>query len=69
MMRDIASMVTEASPMISQIEEAVTAANDNIVAGGNQLTSAAGYQVNRSQSSCMTHLNILSRKNIAKKSV
>ena len=45
MMRDIAAMVTEASPMIGQIEEATTAANDNIIAGNQQLTAASGYQV------------------------
>ena len=47
MMRDIASMVAETSPMIANIEEAVAGTNDNIVAGNNQLASALGHQVNR----------------------
>lgn len=46
-MRDIGAMVSEQSPIIGQIEEHVIGANDNIVAGNDQLTRAAGHQVNR----------------------
>lgn len=45
MMRDIASMVAETSPIIANIEDAVTTANDNILSGNQHLTSASGYQV------------------------
>jgi t-SNARE complex subunit (syntaxin) len=45
-MRDIGAIVAEQSPIIANIEQNVTAANDNIIAGNQQLTSASRYQVN-----------------------
>jgi t-SNARE complex subunit (syntaxin) len=45
-MRDIGAIVSEQSPIIAGIEQNVTAANDNIIAGNNQLTSASRHQVN-----------------------
>ena len=69
MMRDIASMVAETSPMIANIEEAVAGTNDNIVAGNNQLASALGHQVNRFVSHRMLTLISFFRKNIGRNSV
>jgi len=43
-MRDIGAMVSEQSPIIGQVEEHVIRANDNIVAGNDQLNSAARHQ-------------------------
>jgi len=45
MMRDIGAIVSEQSPIIAGIEINIIAANDNIVAGNQQLTSASTYQV------------------------
>ena len=44
-MRDIGAIVSEASPIIANIEQNVTTANDNIVAGNHQLISASRHQV------------------------
>lgn len=44
-MRDIAAIVSEQSPIIANIEQNVTGANDHIVAGNQQLTSASRHQV------------------------
>lgn len=46
-MRDIGAMVSEQSPIIAQVERNVSAANDQIRAGNQQLNSAAGHQVER----------------------
>ena len=69
MMRDIASMVAETSPMIANIEETVTAANDNIVSANNQLNGASRHQVNRFVSHRMLTLISFFRKNIGRNSV
>ncbi len=45
-MRDIGAIVSEQSPIIADVERNVNAANDNIIAGNNQLTSASRHQVN-----------------------
>jgi t-SNARE complex subunit (syntaxin) len=45
-MRDIGAIVSEQSPIIAGIEQNVIAANDNIIAGNQQLTGASRYQVN-----------------------
>jgi len=44
MMRDIGSIVAEQSPIIAGIEQNVVAANDNIIAGNQQLNSASRFQ-------------------------
>ena len=44
-MRDIGAIVSEQSPIIANIEREVTEANDHIVAGNDQLNSAASHQV------------------------
>ena len=46
-MRDIGAMVSEQSPIIAQVEDHVTTANDNIISGNQNLTGAARYQVDR----------------------
>ncbi|CAF0752752.1 unnamed protein product [Adineta steineri] len=43
-MRDIGAIVSEQSPIIANIEQNVTAANDHIIAGNGQLTSASRHQ-------------------------
>ena len=44
-MRDIGAIVSEQSPIIANVEQTVIAANDHIITGNNQLTSAAKHQV------------------------
>jgi t-SNARE complex subunit (syntaxin) len=44
-MRDIGTIVSEQSPIIARIERDITTANDNIVAGNQQLQSASRHQV------------------------
>lgn len=43
-MRDIGAIVSEQSPIIAGIEQTVITANDNIIAGNQQLTSASRHQ-------------------------
>jgi len=43
-MRDIGAIVSEQSPIIANVEVIVIGATDNIIAGNQQLTSAAGHQ-------------------------
>ncbi|CAF3365208.1 unnamed protein product [Rotaria sp. Silwood1] len=44
MMRDIGAIVSEQSPIIAGIEQTVTTANDNIIAGNQQLLGASRHQ-------------------------
>lgn len=44
-MRDIGAIVSEQSPIIAGIEQNVIVANDNIIAGNQQLQGASRYQV------------------------
>jgi len=43
-MRDMGNIVSEQSPIIKLIERQVIDANDHIIAGNEQLTSASGHQ-------------------------
>jgi hypothetical protein len=47
MMRDIGAIVSEQSPIIAGVEQTVIAANDNIIAGNQQLIGASNYQVTK----------------------
>ncbi|CAF2728967.1 unnamed protein product [Rotaria sp. Silwood2] len=43
-MRDIGAIVSEQSPIIAGIEQNVSTANDNIIAGNQQLLGASRHQ-------------------------
>ncbi|UJR28284.1 hypothetical protein I4U23_009532 [Adineta vaga] len=43
-MRDIGAIVSEQSPIIAGVEQTIIAANDHLIAGNTQLTSAARHQ-------------------------
>jgi t-SNARE complex subunit (syntaxin) len=65
-MRDIGAIVSEQSPIIAGVEQTVIAATDNIIAGNQQLTGAARYQVNSNITSYYKTLILFFRKNIVK---
>ncbi|CAF4386210.1 unnamed protein product, partial [Rotaria sp. Silwood2] len=44
LMRDIGAIVSEQSPIITGIEQNVSTANDNIIAGNQQLLGASRHQ-------------------------
>lgn len=44
-MRDITTIVTEATPIIRNIENQIETTNDNILSANSRLASAAGHQV------------------------
>lgn len=67
-MRDIGAIVSEQSPIIAQIETNVTSATDHIIAGNQQLNSAAGHQVETLGRGAFPHVVFCSRKNIVKSS-
>lgn len=58
LMRDLGTMVSEQSPIIAQVEQNVTGATDNIIAGNQQLLSASRHQVNLTMNFTDDELNI-----------
>ena len=67
-MRDIGAIVSEQSPIIAEIEQNVTSATDHIIAGNQQLSSAAGHQVETLGGVAFPHVDSCCRKNIVKSS-